>query len=46
MANLVKEWGIGGATFAQRELGWNRRTIPKGMEELTYGISIADSFRE
>ncbi|MEH2117785.1 MAG: hypothetical protein V7K46_06205 [Nostoc sp.] len=28
-----------------RELGWNRRTIRKGMQELEHGISIADSFR-
>lgn len=45
MAELVKGWGLGGATFAEQELGWNRRTIRKGMEELTHGISIADSFK-
>ena len=45
MAELVQGWGFGGATFAERELGWNRRTIRKGIEELTHGLSIADSFR-
>ncbi len=45
MASLVREWGIGGATFAEKELRWNRRTIRKGMQELTHGLNIADSFR-
>lgn len=45
MAQLVKQWGRGGYTFAEKELGWNRRTIRKGMMELTHGISIADSFK-
>ena len=45
MAEVVKGWGRGGATIAERELGWNRRTIRKGMQELEHGMSIADSFR-
>jgi hypothetical protein len=45
MAEVVTGWGRGGATIAERELGWNRRTIRKGMQELEHGISIADSFR-
>jgi hypothetical protein len=45
MAQLVKQWGRGGYTFAETELGWNRRTIRKGMMEITHGFSIADSFR-
>ena len=45
MAQLVKQWGRGGYTFAEKELGWNRRTIRKGMIELAHGLSIADSFR-
>ncbi len=45
MAEVVKGLGPGGATIAERELGWNRRTIRKGMEELEHGMSIADSFR-
>jgi hypothetical protein len=32
MAQLSSEqWGRGGYTFAEKELGWNRRTIRKGM---------------
>ncbi len=45
MAELVRQWGRGGYTFAEKELGWNRRTIRKGMMELTHGFSIADSFQ-
>jgi hypothetical protein len=45
MAQLVQQWGRGGYTFAETELGWNRRTIRKGMMELTHGLSIADSFK-
>jgi hypothetical protein len=45
MAEVVKGWARGGATIAERELGWNRRTIRKGMQELDHGMSIADSFR-
>jgi hypothetical protein len=45
MAEVVKGWGRGGATIAERELGWNRRTIRKGMQELEHGMAIADSFR-
>ncbi|MEH1841107.1 MAG: hypothetical protein V7L20_20700 [Nostoc sp.] len=40
MAELVKGWGRGGATIAEQELGWNRRTIRKGMQELEHGMSI------
>ena len=45
MAEVVKSLGRGGQTTAERELGWNRRTIRKGMQELEHGISIADSFK-
>ena len=45
MAEVVKGWGRGGATIAERELGWNRRTIRKGRQELEHGMAIADSFR-
>ena len=45
MAEVVKGWGRGGATIAERELGWNRRTIRKGMQELEHGMAIADSFQ-
>lgn len=45
MAEVVKGLGRGGQIIAERELGWNRRTIRKGMQELEHGMSIADSFR-
>ena len=34
MAEVVKGLGRGGQIIAERELGWNRRTIRKGMQEL------------
>lgn len=45
MAEVVKSLGRGGQISAERELGWNRRTIRKGMQELEHGMSIADSFK-
>lgn len=45
MASIVKELGIGGQTFVERELGWNRRTIRKGMKELVSGQPILDGFK-
>ena len=44
MAEVVKDLGFAGQTIAERELGWNRRTIRKGIQELEHGMSIADSF--
>ena len=44
MAEVVKGLGIGGQTLAERELGWNRRTIRKGMKELTSGKPIEDGY--
>jgi len=44
MAKVVKELGMGGQTQAERELGWNRGTIRKGMQELTTGIPIKDGY--
>lgn len=40
MAEVVQNLGIGGQTKAERELGWNRRTIRIGMGELTSGQPI------
>jgi ABC-type multidrug transport system fused ATPase/permease subunit len=40
LGNLL---GIGGQTLAEQELGWNRGTIRKGMQELTRG-AIEDQF--
>ena len=45
MAKVVKGLGLGGQTRAERELGWNRGTIRKGMKELTSGIPIQDAFQ-
>ena len=36
--------GPGGQTVAERELGWNRGTIRKGMHELTAGVECKDAF--
>lgn len=44
MAKVVKGLGVGGQTQAERELGWNRGTIRKGMRELTTGVPIEDAF--
>ena len=43
MAEVVKGLGIGGQTLVERELGWNRRTIRKGMQELESGQPIWQS---
>jgi hypothetical protein len=43
MARVVKMWGRGGQAQAERELGWNRRTIRKGLRELETG-PIQDNF--
>ena len=46
MAEVVREGlGIGGQTLAERELGWNRRTIRKGMTELISGQAIEDGYQ-
>ncbi len=44
MARTVKALGPGGASRAERELGWNRKTIRKGMHELESGIICLDAF--
>lgn len=44
MAQVVRELGVGGQSRAERELGWNRGTIRKGMKELTSGVAIEDAF--
>ncbi len=44
MARTVREIGPGGHTVAERELGWNRGTIRKGMHELTSGVACVDAF--
>ena len=44
MARTVRELGPGGQSVAERELGWNRETIRKGLHELSSGITCLDAF--
>ena len=44
MARTVRELGPGGQSVAERDLGWNRGTIRKGLHELTSGFTCADAF--
>ena len=44
MARTVRFLGPAGQRRAERELGWNRVTIRKGMHELTSGIRCVDAF--
>jgi hypothetical protein len=45
MARTVQALGEGGQRLAERELGWNRGTIRKGMHEAAHGIACVDGFR-
>ena len=40
-AQTVKALGVGGQRLAERELGWNRQTLRKAMQELTHGLQAA-----
>jgi hypothetical protein len=42
MARIVRSLGYGGQSIAERELGWCRNTIRKGIIELDSGMAIAD----
>jgi hypothetical protein len=44
MARTVLLLGLGGQRRAERELGWNRNTLVKGMHELRTGITCVDAF--
>src|SRR5438270_5351794 len=44
MARTVQALGEGGQRLAERELGWNRGTIRKGMHEAAHGIACVDGF--
>jgi len=44
MAETVRELGAGGQSLAERELGWNRGTIRKGMHEVATGLECKDAF--
>ncbi len=43
-AQVVMELGYGGQLLAQKELGWDRNTIRKGIKELTTGITCVDNY--
>ena len=44
MARTVQVLGEGGQRLAERELGWNRGTIFKGMREVEHGMVCVDAF--
>ena len=44
MARTVKELGPGGQRRAERELGWGRMTMRKGLHELERGFPCLDAF--
>jgi len=44
MARVVQLMGKGGQLRAERELGWDRKTIQKGSRELATGIDCIDNF--
>ena len=46
MASVVKQLGRGGQREAEKELGWNRGTIQKGMQELRSGFTCEDAFNQ
>ncbi len=43
-AQIVMELGYGGQLLAQKELGWDRNTIRKGIKELSSGITCVDNY--
>jgi hypothetical protein len=44
MGRTVQALGEGGQRLAERELGWNRGTIRKGMHEVEQGMVCVDAF--
>jgi Rhodopirellula transposase DDE domain len=44
MARTVEALGKGGQRLAERELGWNRKTIRKGQEELSHEMICLDAY--
>ncbi|MCT7958200.1 ISAzo13 family transposase [Laspinema palackyanum] len=45
MAQTVKELGAGGQSRANKELGWDRDTVRKGVRELETGITCVDNYK-
>lgn len=46
VAEIAKEYGVGGESYASKEYGMSRRTIRKGMREQESGEEKIDKFRE
>jgi hypothetical protein len=44
MASLVSQLGRGGQRLAEKELGWDRGLIRKGLHELRTGMTCVDDF--
>lgn len=44
MARAVRLLGVGGQCLAERQLGWDRATIRKGLRELDAGRPLVDAF--
>jgi len=44
LARTVQALGEGGQRLAERELGWNRKTIRKGTHEVESGLVCVDAF--
>ena len=44
MAGVVKTFGKGGQRRAERELGWGRASISKGMHELESGLRCVEAY--
>ncbi len=44
MARVVSLMGHGGQLKAERELGWDRKTIIKGRREIESGVTCVDNF--
>jgi hypothetical protein len=44
MARAVRDFGPRGQRLAERQLGWNRRTIRKGEHELRSGVECVAAF--
>ena len=44
MARVAKTLGRGGPSLLQRELGWSRDTVSKGLKELSSGLICYDNY--
>jgi hypothetical protein len=44
MARIVKSFGRGGQSFAHKVLGWDPKTVRKGLHELRSGIVVIDDY--